>query len=154
MNKSPTSCEIEYIRKALYQYNDENAAYEDPDRIGKYQQVENRDSENFAYCKNTFGATSKYISLNDLQGATLDCKFGELKAYFDGSVITNHPIDITVHCSFGSIELYVPKSWKINPIANVSLGNIEEKNKNVNADGPVVNLMGSVSFGSVFIIYV
>ena len=23
MNKSPTSCEIEYIRKALYQYNDE-----------------------------------------------------------------------------------------------------------------------------------
>ncbi len=140
--------------KIGYQYNDENAAYEDPDRIGKYQQVENRDSENFAYCKNTFGATSKYISLNDLQGATLDCKFGELKAYFDGSVITNPPIDITVHCSFGSIELYVPKSWKINPIANVSLGNIEEKNKNVNADGPVVNLMGSVSFGSVFIIYV
>lgn len=129
-------------------------AYENPDKVGKYQNVENNDSENYSYCKNTFGATSKYITLNNLQGATLDCSFGELKAYFDGSVISNPPIDITVHCSFGSIELYIPKEWKVNPIANVTLGNIEEKNRNNTPDGPIVNILGTVSFGSVEIIYI
>ena len=92
--------------------------------------------------------------MSNLQGATLECSFGELKAYFDGSTIDNPPIDITVHCNFGSIELYIPKEWNINPMVKVSLGNIVEKNHPNCSNGPVVNLMGSVSFGSVQIIYI
>ena len=34
MNKSPTSCEIEYIRKALYQYNDEKVGADGHTPIG------------------------------------------------------------------------------------------------------------------------
>lgn len=119
-----------------------------------FEKAENLDDADFAYCKNTFGATSKYITSSNLQGASFDCNFGEIKAYFDGSTISNPPIDITVHCSFGTIELYVPKYWKVNPIANVSLGNISEKNKVDFTNGPVVNLVGNISFGSVVIIYV
>lgn len=140
----------------IYDQNWESRAdaYEDPNLVGKYQTVENRDNENYAYGKNSFGATSKYITMDNLQGATLECSFGELKAYFDGSTIVNPPIDITLHCNFGTIELYLPKEWNINPMVKVSLGNIEEKNHPVCSNGPVVNLMGSVSFGSVQIIYV
>lgn len=150
---------IKENRMQKYKINDqdwENRAedYDDPDRVGKYQTVENRDNENYAYGKNSFGATSKYITMNNLQGATLECSFGELKAYFDGSTIVNPPIDITVHCNFGSIELYLPKEWNINPMVKVSIGNIAEKNRPTGSNGPVVNLMGSVSFGSIQIIYV
>lgn len=136
------------------QRKDYEDAYADPDRVGKYQTVENNDSEYYAYGKNSFGATSKYINIKNLQGATLECKFGELKAYFDGSVIENPPIDINVHCSFGTIKLYIPNSWKINPIANVSFGDIQEKNRNDATNGPVVNLLGYVSFGSIEINYI
>lgn len=150
---------IKQKRMQKYKINDQDVEnrpedYEDPDRVGKYQTVENLDKENYAYGKNSFGATSKYITMSNLQGATLECSFGELKAYFDGSTIGNPPIDITLHCNFGSIELYIPKEWNINPMVNVSLGNIQEKNHPDCSNGPVVNLMGSVSFGSVQIIYV
>lgn len=150
---------IKEKRMQKYKINDqdwENRAedYENPDFVGKYQTVENKDTENYAYGKNSFGATSKYITMSNLQGATLECSFGELKAYFDGSVIVNPPIDITLHCNLGSIELYIPKEWNINPMVNCLLGNIEEKNRHDCSDGPVVNLMGSVSLGSVQIIYV
>lgn len=150
---------IKEKRMEKYKINDqvwENRAedYDNPDLVGKFQTVENRDNENYAYGKNSFGATSKYITMNNLQGATLECSFGELKAYFDGSTIVNPPIDITLHCNFGSIELYVPKEWNINPMVKVSIGNIDEKNRPARSDGPVVNLMGSVSLGSVQIIYV
>jgi predicted membrane protein len=129
-------------------------AYENGDKVGEHQRVVDETTENSVYCSNTFGATTKYINSNNLQRATLDCSFGEIKAYFDNAVVQNPSVEICVHVSFGSVELYIPREWNLVQNANVFAGSVSEKNRNCSDGRPVVELVGEVNFGAVTIIYV
>lgn len=128
--------------------------YENGDKVGEHQRVVEETTESSVYCSNTFGATTKYINSNNLQRATLDCSFGEIKAYFDNAVVQNPSIEICVHVSFGSVELYIPREWTLVQNANVFAGSVSEKNRNCSDGRPVVELVGEVNFGAVTIIYV
>lgn len=128
--------------------------YENGDKVGMYQRVIEESTENSVYCSNSFGAATKYINSNNLEHAALDCSFGEMKVYFDNAVIQNKSVEICVHVSFGSIELYIPREWNVVQSANVFAGSINEKNRNSSAGVPRVQLVGDVSFGAVTIIYV
>lgn len=128
--------------------------YEDGDKVGQYQKVVEESTENSVYCSNSFGAATKYINSNNLERATLDCSFGEMKVYFDNTVIQNKFVEICVHVSFGSLELYIPREWNVIQNGNVFAGSINEKNRNSSDGVPVVQLVGDVSFGAVTIIYV
>lgn len=128
--------------------------YENGDKVGEHQRVVEETTENSVYCSNTFGATTKYINSNNLQRATLDCSFGEIKAYFDNAVVQNPSVEICVHVSFGSVELYIPREWTVVQNANVFAGSVNEKNRNCSDGRPVVELVGEVNFGAVTIIYV
>lgn len=128
--------------------------YENGDKVGEHQRVVDETTENSVYCSNTFGATTKYINSINLQRATLDCSFGEIKAYFDNAVVQNQSVEICVHVSFGSIELYIPREWTVVQNAHVFAGSVNEKNRNCSDGRPVAELVGEVSFGAVTIIYV
>lgn len=128
--------------------------YEKGDKVGEYQRVVEESTENSVYCSNSFGATTKYINSNNLEYATLECSFGEMKVYFDNAVIQNKSVEICVHVSFGSVELYIPREWNVVQSANVFAGSVNEKNRNCSDGVPRVQLVGDVSFGAVTIIYV
>lgn len=128
--------------------------YEEGDKVGEYQKVVEESTENSVYCSNSFGAATKYVNSNHLQRATLECSFGEMKVYFDNAVIENKTVEICVHVSFGSLELYIPREWNVVQNGNVFAGSINEKNRNFSDGVPVVQLVGDVSFGAVTIIYV
>ena len=111
-------------------------------------------AEKCVYCSNSFGSTTKYINCNNLECAVIDCSFGEIKVYFDNAVVQNQTVEICVHLSFASIELYIPREWNVVQKANVFAGSIDEKNCNSSDGIPLVELVGDVSFGAVTIIYV
>lgn len=102
-----------------------------------------------------FSSAIKYINSDNFKKANFSCHFGALKVYFDNATIKDNKAEINIQCSFGGVELFIPKTWQILNNTNTSLGEIEEKNKNSsNSDGPVVRLNGSISLGAVEITYI
>ena len=123
-----------------------------PDNFGNV--INDADSSNVD-CFVKFGSSIKYINSTALQTANLGCSFGALKVYFDNAQIEDDEATINMDISFGGIELYIPKTWKIVDNTNTSFGAIEEKNlRSVKETTKTVNLNGSVSFSGVEITYV
>lgn len=129
-------------------------AYDDENEQGEYQQVVDEMDKDHVYCSNKFGAITKYVNTTDFKGARLENSFGELKVYFDRAQIQQGPIQVEVHASFGHMELYIPKEWNVLHNVNMTLGTVEEKNRNQTTGEPVMDLVGDVSFGAITIIYV
>ncbi len=110
--------------------------------------------DNVVNCSVSFGSSSKYLHSASLERAVLTCSFGSLQVYFDNTVLSPNGAEIKLDCSLGSIEMYIPKNWKVIDHVNVSLGELEEKNRPGETSGPALTLVGSVSLGSVEIIYI
>ncbi len=102
----------------------------------------------------SFGGSIKHINSDDLQSARLKCSFGSLKVFFDNALIQSGNVDIYLDISFGGVELYIPRTWKVINHVNCTFGGIDEKNTATTTGTPVVTLSGKVSFAGVEIIYI
>ena len=105
-------------------------------------------------CSISFSSNSKYFHSKNLQRASLTCAFGDLKVFFDNAQLSENGAEIFIDCSFGEIELFIPKAWNVANRITPSFGNVKEKNWRENVPGPMLTLSGSVSFGSVKITYI
>jgi len=58
---------------------------------------------------------------------------------------------VTLNCSFGAIELFVPKHWRVIDKLKCTLGGVEIDGRFATQaeDAPMLTLNGSVSFGAV-----
>ena len=103
-----------------------------------------------------FGGSTKYLHATALKTGQFYASFGGLEVYFDQAQLDPAGAEIYVDCSFGSIELYVPRSWKVKSSVRASFGavDIHERHSSAAADAPVLLLTGNVSFGAVEIKYV
>lgn len=105
-------------------------------------------------CYNKFGATTKYVSTDNFVCANLENHFGEMIVYFDNANITGESADIYVKASFGSVQLFIPREWRVENNINVTMGNVSEKNQNKSTGTPLVRLNGEVSLGDLEITYI
>lgn len=116
--------------------------------------VDEQDGEK-VYSHASFGGTVKYVNSDNLKKVHIKNAFGATKMYFDKAVIQGEEAEIYIESSFGAVELFIPKEWKIINKVNVSFGAIEEKNtKNSGMEEKKVYLTGALSFGAVEILYV
>lgn len=104
--------------------------------------------------KTSFGGSIKYINTNKFEQADFKCSFGALKVYFDNAVMSNNNAVVRLDASFSGVELYVPKSWKLDNKANVFLGAVDEKNRSNEVAANILTLVGDISFSGVEIIYI
>ena len=81
-------------------------------------------------CYNKFGATTKYVTSSNFVSATY------------------------VKASFGSVQLYLPREWRVENNINVTMGEVSEKNQSKSTGTPVVRLNGDVSLGDLEITYI
>lgn len=114
----------------------------------------NRTGDSRFFFETSFGAAAKFINTNNFEFASLECSFGALKVYFDNAVIQNGKAAIDVDVSFGSVELYIPRSWNLVDETSAAFGSVKEKNRNRPAGTTSVTLTGDVSFGGVEIVYI
>ena len=96
------------------------------------------------------------MNSEDLEHVKLECSFGAMKVYFDNAIIQSGKAQLDMHVSFGGVELYVPRGWRVSNQLRASFGGVDEKIKNtyVTEDSPTLVLAGSVSFSGVTILYV
>ncbi len=102
----------------------------------------------------SFGDQTRYFTSKSFESAQLQCSFGELKGYFLDTKLKNGHGVIDATCSFGEIEIIVPKTWRTD-IENVSsLADVSEKGI-VEWDGVnVVKINAKCSFGAIVIKHV
>lgn len=106
------------------------------------------------FFRNSFGEAVKYVNSDNFEFASLECSFGAMKVYFDNAVIQNGSATIDLDVSFGGVELFFPKEWKIVDHTDTSFSGVEEKNGSRSAGSPVVTLTGDINFSGVTIIYI
>ena len=112
------------------------------------------EENDFISCDVAFRSSSKYISSAHFREASFHCTFGNLKAYFQSAKLAQDNARIDVSAQFGSIELYVPRTWQVVSHVHNMLSSIEEKNKTTEPAEHTVELTGDLAFASVKIYYV
>ena len=116
--------------------------------------VENIDDNN-PYVKVSFGSYSKYLHADALKSGEFVASFGSLQVFFDQVTLDPAGAEVMVDCSFGEVELFIPRQWRVIDKLHASLGNIENHSHDNPAEGaPQIILRGKVSFGNVEIKYV
>lgn len=102
-----------------------------------------------------FGGSVKYFNEEDFESATIDCNFGNVKAYFDNAKLKGNTATINIDCNCGAVELYLPKTWRIeNKIKESFSATIEKNEPKPLKDAPAITLSGDLNFASLTIIYV
>lgn len=119
----------------------------------KFEKIDVEDESNIMF-KNSFGASIKYINTDKFEQADFDCSFGAMKLYFDNAVMSNENAIVRINASFSGIELYIPKTWRIDDKTKVFLGSIDEKNRSNEMATNTLTLVGDISFSGVEIIYI
>ena len=104
----------------------------------------------------SFSEVSKYLHAECLRQANITSSFGKLNVYFDGVKLSPDGAEIYVDVSFGTLEIYLPKEWRVIDQVHTSAGAVSNNmHSNVMADNaPVLTFKGRVSFGSLEIRYV
>ena len=121
------------------------------DEEGEFEDV----SGNVISARVQFGSSSKYIHSQNLEKVHLYTSFGSMQVYFDQAQLSPRGAEVIVDCSFGSIELFIPRHWRVINDVHASLGAVEMDNAPpTGSDAPVITLRGSVSLGAVEIKYV
>jgi len=98
-----------------------------------------------------FGSIDRSLRADSLETAQLSCNFGAMKLSFDQVNPRPSGAEAVISCSFGGIELFVPKHWRVIDKLNCSLGGVDiDKRLTAPADNaPKLTLTGSVSLGGV-----
>lgn len=105
-------------------------------------------------CSLSFGEATRLVSLPRLSEGKASCSFGELTVDLTGCGEVADGCVIDIGCSFGALNLIVPRAYRVQCESGTSFGGIDTKgNADSDAKG-TIRLTGGVSFGGVEIQYV
>ena len=110
--------------------------------------------ENAVQMSTKFGSSIKYVNSPNLERVNLECSFGAMKVYFDNAVMSGESATLDLQVSFGGIELYIPKDWKVENHLKSAFGGLEEKNHPTGDQKCRLVLTGSVNFAGVTVCYI
>ena len=104
----------------------------------------------------SFGGTSRYLHSDSLESAHLDCKFGALEVFLDHAQLSPNGAVVYCNCNFGSIEISVPKFWRVKDEVNCTLGGVEANHRRAYPaeNAPELTIKGNVAFGAIEIKYI
>ncbi len=106
-------------------------------------------------CFAHMGSTVKYINTKEFEKGIVDCSFGAATVYFDNAEIKDNSAVLQINCSFGGVELYLPKHWQIEQRIYAFIGGVDEKGrKDQVSNGPTLILTGRIKFAGITIYYV
>lgn len=103
-----------------------------------------------------FGGCSNYLHGKEIQSGHFSVAFGALEIFMDQAQLHPDGAEFFFDCSFGAIELHVPRSWKVKDNLRVFLGGIENRTNNtiLSDNAPTLTLSGNVSLGGIEIRYI
>lgn len=102
----------------------------------------------------SFGEANHLVSLPRLSEGNARCSFGELTVDLTGCGEIADGCTVNIGCSFGALNLIVPKAYRVQCESGTSFGGIETKGCPDSDAKGIIHLTGGVSFGGVEIQYV
>ncbi|MCR5824506.1 MAG: hypothetical protein K6G60_08770 [Lachnospiraceae bacterium] len=101
-----------------------------------------------------FGNAVKYFEMDDFTSSNLECNFGVIKAYYDKAKMLESNASIFAEVNFGSIEIYIPKTWKCDFKKDHAFGAVKEFGE-VEWDGEhTLKMDAEANFGEIRVYHV
>jgi len=111
--------------------------------------------DNNPYVSVNFSAVSRSINADSLETVRLSCNFGAMEIYFNQAELSPNGANAFINCSFGGIQLFVPRHWQIIDKMSCTLAGVDIKSFTAPAENaPRLTLNGSVSLGGVEVKYI
>jgi len=111
--------------------------------------------DNNPYIGVNFGAVSRSLNADSLETVRLSCNFGAMEIYFNQVELSPNGAVADINCSFGGIQLFVPKHWQVIDKLHCALAGVNVKPFASPAENaPRLTLNGSVSLGGVEVKYI
>ena len=103
--------------------------------------VENGQDGEYVHVENSFGALSKYVNSDCFREAKISNSFGECNVFFNNTALKGANAIIRTDNSFGSTNIYLPSTWRVEFRQNTAFGNVECKGQgSSDPDAPCVEL--------------
>jgi hypothetical protein len=111
--------------------------------------------DNNPYVGVNFGAVSRSLNADSLETVRLSCNFGAMEIYFNQVELSPNGAEADINCSFGGIQLFIPKHWQVIDKLHCTLAGVNVKSFTAPAENaPRLTLNGSVSLGGVEVKYI
>ena len=111
--------------------------------------IENMDGEKL-WVKTRLSGSVKYVTSQNLKELTIDNSFGGTEVYLDNAKLANGQAVVNIYTSFGGVEIFIPKEWKVINNLSCTFGACEENgSKNTDFDGNVLYIKGDAKFSGV-----
>ena len=111
------------------------------------------DSERFD-CATAFDENDYLIQLPRLSGGNADVSFGEMQVDLSGCGEIAENCAIELSCSFGELELLVPRKYRVEPVSSTAFASVDTKGSPDPAAAAIIHLECNVSFGEITIRYI
>lgn len=123
-------------------------------RFSDKEQIINETDGSNCQCSVNFGSSIKYINTDAFESGFFEASFGGMKVYFDNAIMKGTEAHVHISNSFGGIELYIPKSWRVVNRIDSCFAGVDEKGHSQWDDVHTIYLEGDNNFGAITIIYV
>lgn len=125
------------------------------DSAGKTQKahVQRVEGESFE-CSVSFGEERQRVVLPRLSSGSAAVSFGELTVDLSGVEKVAEDCNIKLDCSFGELELLVPRCYRVNAGGGRFLANVSVSGEPDQVPAGVIQVEASVSFGEISIRYI
>ena len=112
-------------------------------------------NDNNPYINVNFSAVSRTLNADSLETVRLSCNFGSMEIFFNQAGLSPNGADAFINCSFGGIQLFIPRHWQVIDKMNCTLAGVDIKSFAAPAENaPRLTLNGSVSFGGIEVKYI
>jgi len=111
-------------------------------------------NDDTVYRSVSFGKSEIYLHSKNLKKGNFANFCGEVNIFFNDAQLDPAGASVDLDCTMGSLKLYVPRTWQVNEDIDVAFGAVQKKNKDNNAQGPLLSITGFVRLGQIEIVYV
>ena len=111
-------------------------------------------SDNRFDCATAFGENHYVLPLTQLSGGTAEVSFGEMHVDLQVCEHVSQDCTIDLHCSFGELELTVPRRFRVEPANSTAFASVEITGAPSSETTGVIRVNCDVNFGEISIRYV
>jgi len=112
-------------------------------------------NDNNPYINVNFSAVSRSLTADNLETVRLSCNFGSMEIFFNQAQLGPNGANVFINCSFGGIQLFIPRHWQVIDKMNCTLAGVDIKSFAAPAENaPRLTLNGNVSLGGVEVKYI
>ena len=105
-------------------------------------------------CDNSFGESTHLVQADILEGGVADTSFGSVTLDLRGCREIGENCLLELNCSFGELELLVPRKFRVETLESASFGTVETQGHPLEDAEGLIRAKCDVSFGSISIRYV